>query len=217
MPGARQDSERPQFDDNHGPGAPSTENPPEMPENAANHQNPQNGMMEPGSMDSTFAPSGGMPTEASNNHINSGDVVSIVDKNGNTVYKFTALKSANSVLYSSDSLNGDEYNLLINETETSNSESDPIAPNAKPTNTEETSPIIPEKDQKEANKDAVASSTEKTSAVISVSNSRTINAITTTVEKSPVQTGVEAGASIWASMSAALGLAGTALFRKKRK
>ena len=35
--------------------------------------------------------------------------------------------------------------------------------------------------------------------------------------KPPVLTGVEAGASIWASMSAALGLAVTALFRKKRK
>ena len=35
--------------------------------------------------------------------------------------------------------------------------------------------------------------------------------------KPPVFTGVEAGASIWASMTAALGLAGTALFRRKKR
>lgn len=51
--------------------------------------------------------------------IQAGDVVSIVDENGNEVYSFTAQKNVNSILYASDDLTDDQYRLEINNTDSS--------------------------------------------------------------------------------------------------
>ncbi|MBP3871895.1 MAG: carbohydrate-binding domain-containing protein [Faecalicoccus sp.] len=78
--------------------------------------------------DSTFENANMMQMNVNGVQINAGDLVSIVDENGNTVYSFTAEKSANCVLYASESLTGGEYSLMINNTEAASSTKEQTMP-----------------------------------------------------------------------------------------
>ena len=137
-----QDSNVPEMPQND---MPRDKNTPQMPKDS---MMPQDGNIPPMqqemtnyelmTFDSIFENVNKMQMNPSGVQIQAGDVVSIVDENGNVVYSFTAQKSANSVLYAAEDLTDGQYRLEINNSDSS--ENMPESSDGKPV-------IIPENNE----------------------------------------------------------------------
>lgn len=125
---------------------------PQMPQDGAMPQMPQDGTMPQMPMnvmafDSTLENADMMQMNTNGVQIQAGDLVSIVDENGNVVYSFTAEKSGNSVLYASETLADGQYSLLINNTEAASGQEQSAQLPAM--HGEQTSPQNPETENQE--------------------------------------------------------------------
>ena len=144
MPQMPQDGAMPQMpQDGTMPQMPEDGTMPQMPQDGTMPQMPMNAM----AFDSTLENADMMQMNTNGVQIQAGDLVSIVDENGNVVYSFTAEKSANSVLYASETLTDGQYSLLINNTEAASGQEQSAQLPAMPG--EQTSPQNPETENQE--------------------------------------------------------------------
>ena len=144
MPQMPQDGTMPQMpQDGTMPQMPQDGTMPQMPQDGTMPQMPMNAM----AFDSTLENADMMQMNTNGVQIQAGDLVSIVDENGNVVYSFTAEKSGNSVLYASETLADGQYSLLINNTEAASGQEQSAQLPAM--HGEQTSPQNPETENQE--------------------------------------------------------------------